>query len=72
MKRLADLNESLARVFSFGKTYENRTMFGIRVGNVKVSSLLLSGLRIHMLAVCCRYKLRIRFHEHLVFLKVPY
>jgi len=33
MKRLADLNESLARVFSFGKTHENRTLFGIRISS---------------------------------------
>lgn len=31
MKRLARLNESLVKVFSLGKTYENRTMYGIKV-----------------------------------------
>lgn len=33
MKRLAGLNESLARVFSLGKTFENRTMYGIRISS---------------------------------------
>ena len=33
MKRLEGLNGSLAKVFSLGKTYENRTMYGIRVCN---------------------------------------
>ena len=48
MKRLAGLNESLARVFSLGKTYENRTMYGIRVSNVVVLSLhvLFFGVRL--------------------------
>ncbi|RMX60512.1 hypothetical protein pdam_00001433 [Pocillopora damicornis] len=31
MKRLARLNESLVKVFSLGKTYENRTMYGIKL-----------------------------------------
>lgn len=33
MKRLALLNESLVKVFSLGKTYENRTMYGIKVSD---------------------------------------
>ncbi|KAJ7377902.1 corticosteroid- binding protein [Desmophyllum pertusum] len=33
MKRLAGLNESLAKVFSLGKTYENRTMYGIKISS---------------------------------------
>ena len=43
MKRLAALNESLAKVFSLGKTYENRTMYAIKVCNKVVLSLLLNG-----------------------------
>ena len=33
MKRLARMNESLVKVFSLGKTYENRTMYGIKVSD---------------------------------------
>lgn len=46
MKRLAGLNENLARVFRLGKTYENRTMYGIKVSNTVVLSLFLSVLRV--------------------------
>lgn len=38
MKRLARLNESLVKVFSLGKTYENRTMYGIKISSNVSSS----------------------------------
>ena len=49
MKRLVGLNESLARVFSLGKTYENRTMYGIRVSNI------ITDLHVHIFTVCGRH-----------------
>lgn len=33
MKRLERLNKSLVEVFSLGKTYENRTMYGIKISS---------------------------------------
>lgn len=33
MRRLAQLNNTLAEVFSIGKTYENRTMYGIKISS---------------------------------------
>ena len=51
MKRLVGLNESLARVFRLGKTFENRTMYGIRVSNIRMLKLLLSELHVHILTV---------------------
>ena len=51
LKRLARLNESLAQVFTLGKTYENKTMHGIKVRNK-------TGILYHMfllVASCGRY-----------------
>lgn len=44
MKRLAGLNESLAKVFSLGKTYENRTMYAIKVCNTVFFELIVLSL----------------------------
>ncbi|KAL9959383.1 hypothetical protein ACROYT_G032705 [Oculina patagonica] len=50
MKRLAGLNESLAKVFSLGKTYENRTMYAIKISSnisTSVKSVMFINCGIH-------------------------